>query len=506
MKKHLFVLLSLFFFVLFSHAQSSTTDSLLRIYDYEIGHAQQYLDQRRACIDSLSLQPVSARQLLQLAELYRPYQSDSATVSLFRIMDMYPEYADEARVKLLFLFSSIGSFVEALDMADQIHCVPDSLRLMYFEAMNRLYIWGANNLKTPQKRAQFTAIGLQYLDSMNQEAMLRPDEPISINAKIMRYHGQGNYKAALRASDSIFAIISEDTHDYALYAYQRYLILQDMQQHDQALQWLIRSAITDVRCAVTDNGASWVLAKQLYLQGAQQRANNYIDYSLSNAAFYNAPIRFGQISNLAHTITKAYQHQQETLSRNLRWALLSVIAILILLIAVAIYAIHQSRALQRLARKQQKINAQLEALNDKQQQHIGHFLTVYSKYIQRLSRMAHRAGERDTDIFFRQEMLKFYDTFDDTILSIYPDFVRQFNELLTDEGKITPPIDGKLTTELRIYACVCLGIDNVTQIAELLCYSISTIYNYRVRIKNSAIGDRDTFENRVRQICPRPMH
>lgn len=507
MKKCLFSLLSCVFFVVFCHAKSSITDSLLGVYDHEIARTQLYLDQRQKRIDSLREQPESAEQLLQLAELYRPYQCDSATTCLFHVVNKYPAHADEARVKLLFLFASVGSFVEALDMSEKIHRVPDSLRLTYFEAMNRLYGWGANNLKSSRKIAQFAAIGLQYLDSMYQEAMQIADSPVSIiNAKIMRYREQGNYKAALRASDSIFAMIEEDSHDYALYSYQRYLIFQDMQQHDQALQWLIRSAITDVRCGVTDNGASWVLAKQLYEDEEQQRANRYIEYSLSNAAFYNAPIRSVQINNLAHTITRTYQQRQESLSRSLQWALLAVISILLLLIAVFLYALHQNRALRRLARQQREFNARLEALSNKQQQYIGHFLTVYSEYIQRLSKMARRAGERDTDIFFRQEMQKFYDTFDDTILSLYPDFVRQFNDLLTDAGKITPPADGKLTTELRIYACVCLGIDNVTQIAELLCYSISTIYNYRVRIKNAAIGDRDTFEERVRQIRPRSMH
>ena len=38
------------------------------------------------------------------------------------------------------------------------------------------------------------------------------------------------------------------------------------------------------------------------------------------------------------------------------------------------------------------------------------------------------------------------------------------------------------------------------KIAELLCYSPNTISNYRVKVKNSAIGDRDTFEQRVQEI------
>ena len=256
-------------------AWSGTTDSLLRVYDSEIAHAQQYFDLRQARIDSLLRQPRSAHRLLQLAELYRPYQSDSATVQLQRVIEHYPQYATVAQVKLLFLYASIGSFVDAVEVADEIHNVPDSLRMPYFEAMHRLYSWMSNNTKSSSKAALLAEKGLLYLDSMNQEALRQPHEPVSINAQIMRYNEMGNYKAALQANDSILAIISPSSHEFALYAYQRHLILQDLSQPELSIQWLIRSAITDVRCGVADNGASWVLAKQLYQRGEQQRANRY---------------------------------------------------------------------------------------------------------------------------------------------------------------------------------------------------------------------------------------
>ena len=34
----------------------------------------------------------------------------------------------------------------------------------------------------------------------------------------------------------------------------------------------------------------------------------------------------------------------------------------------------------------------------------------------------------------------------------------------------------------------------------MLRYSSNTIYNYRAQIKNACIGDRETFEERVKQI------
>jgi hypothetical protein len=42
-----------------------------------------------------------------------------------------------------------------------------------------------------------------------------------------------------------------------------------------------------------------------------------------------------------------------------------------------------------------------------------------------------------------------------------------------------------------------MGIKDSGKIASLLRYSVNTIYNYRAKIKNAALGSRDDFEDRV---------
>ena len=82
---------------------------------------------------------------------------------------------------------------------------------------------------------------------------------------------------------------------------------------------------------------------------------------------------------------------------------------------------------------------------------------------------------------------------------MYPDFVERFNELLQEDARFRPP-KGKLTTELRIFALIRLGVDDSKRIAAMLDYSLSTIYNYKVSVKNHAAGDRESFEERVKMI------
>ena len=95
---------------------------------------------------------------------------------------------------------------------------------------------------------------------------------------------------------------------------------------------------------------------------------------------------------------------------------------------------------------------------------------------------------------------EFYQTFDNTFLAMYPNFVEQFNDLLKEEARFHLGKDEKLNTELRIFALIRLGVDDSKVIATMLDYSVSTIYNYKVSVKNAALGDRDTFEDRVKNI------
>ena len=95
---------------------------------------------------------------------------------------------------------------------------------------------------------------------------------------------------------------------------------------------------------------------------------------------------------------------------------------------------------------------------------------------------------------------EFYRDFDATFLqAICPDFVDRFNALLREDARFSPKA-GSLNTELRIFALIRLGVDDSREIADILHYSHSTIYNYKVSVKNAALGDRDRFEEQVKMI------
>ena len=98
------------------------------------------------------------------------------------------------------------------------------------------------------------------------------------------------------------------------------------------------------------------------------------------------------------------------------------------------------------------------------------------------------------------ELKAFYDQFDKTFLSLFPTFVEEFNSLLLPEEAILPKKEGALNTELRIYALIRLGITDSDKIAKFLRYSLTTIYNYRTKVRNKARGDRNSLDTEVLKI------
>ena len=103
--------------------------------------------------------------------------------------------------------------------------------------------------------------------------------------------------------------------------------------------------------------------------------------------------------------------------------------------------------------------------------------------------------------FINKELNEFYAQFDASFLNLFPDFVEQLNELLQPDKRIEcKSKDGILNTELRVAALIRLGVTDSVKIAYFLRRSVSTIYNYRVKMRNSALSDREEFEKQIMHI------
>ena len=157
------------------------------------------------------------------------------------------------------------------------------------------------------------------------------------------------------------------------------------------------------------------------------------------------------------------------------------------------------------------VNGQLTESNRVKEEYIGRFMSLCSQYIDKLDdyrKMVNRKMKnKELEELFRlskstelkeRELEELLLNFDSVFLHLFPNFVNDFNALLQPEMWVKPKEENRLTTEIRIFALIRLGIEDSSKIAEFLHYSVNTIYNYRARIKNGAIDNRGQFEARVK--------
>ena len=157
-----------------------------------------------------------------------------------------------------------------------------------------------------------------------------------------------------------------------------------------------------------------------------------------------------------------------------------------------------------LANKQMSaVNAELEQTGKIKEVYIARYLDRCVNYLDKLetyrrslAKLAMASRIEDlfkaikSEQFIRDERDEFYNEFDRS-------FISAFNNLLVEEGRVYPKSDELLTTELRIFALIRLGVVDSNKIAHFLGYSLATIYNYRSRMRNKAAGDKDMFEQNV---------
>lgn len=334
----------------------------------------------------------------------------------------------------------------------------------------------------------------------------------------------------LESADSLVQILlagtKPDEHEYAIYAYERSVIAEQSGRPEDQLSWLIKSAESDIINAVKDY-ASLTVISQIVLPTDVVRSFSYLRIAQEDAIAYNAKLRPWQISQFFMEIEDAYAarrtraHQRMLISS----VLLGLLAVLLLVLAW--FLVKRSRKLSRMRQDLEERNVQLAAANDSlallnkelsradqvKERYIVDFLrrlshTVtqiqgeenYARNLLKLGKSEQLLKEISLSTRSEKTLKEFYRDFDATFLqAICPDFVERFNDLLREDARFHPK-PGSLTTELRIFALIRLGVDDSREIADILHYSHSTIYNYKVSVKNAALGDREAFEEKVKRI------
>lgn len=296
---------------------------------------------------------------------------------------------------------------------------------------------------------------------------------------------------------------------------------------DSAMRYLAITAISDLRIPVRDGVAIRQLADLLLEKGDLSQANRCINSVVEDAVMSNALERIQSATGLSKAISNAYILRIKDQKRHLNYMVSALVLLALLLMLMFWKQIKKNRKIENLTDSLRNANDELSGINEQlntkniqlselsdiKDGYICGYMNLCTSYISMLEeyrqeayRTANKGGLGKIIEFLRSPLVaeheykKFYRHFDATFLSMFPDFVEQVNMLLQPESRFTVA-EGTLTTELRILAALRLGITNSVQIAEFLHCSKSTIFNYRTRLRNAALGDRSDFERRVTSVA-----
>lgn len=239
--------------------------------------------------------------------------------------------------------------------------------------------------------------------------------------------------------------------------------------------------------------------------GDKLRAYEYTMTALENASNRNSVARVMQISPQLPLVSKARAEVVDW------WLDLYAIAIAVVGLAALIIIII-AYFLYMHIRKMKEMQSVLVEANTAKEVYISQFMVLCSVYMDKLNQfnglVTRKLSAGQTDELYKltksgkilEEQTKdFYRVFDSAILHLYPKFVEDVNTLLLPDEQITVKEGELLNTDLRILACLRLGLDDANRIAQILNYSVNTIYAYRNRLRNRAIK-RDTFESDIAKI------
>lgn len=449
---------------------------------------------------------------------YKAYICDSAIHYLRVNLDWAERYgrqdaALETRLELAHLMASAGMYEEAAELLRQTDkaSLPSHLLPDYYNACHKLYTELSFYTLDDSFKKHYQALATHYDDSLMQ--VLLPSSPLYLERRETREAAAGHPDEALSINDTRLAHAKPNTPEYALVTYQRSLLYRRLGNREEEKRYLALSALTDIRLSITDHASLWNLAELLYEEGDMEHAYRYIRFSWDETNRYNARSRSLQTAGILSLIDLTYQAMREKQNDRLRLYLWLISALIVLLVVAVGFIYRQMQRLSAARNKLEHANEQLQLSNNIKEEYVGRFMNLCSVYINRLDtyrRMVNKkisAGQMEEllKMVRSREVLdaglkELYDNFDTAFLHLFPDFVDEFNDLLQPEERIVLRKGELLNTELRIFALIRLGIDDSSQIAEFLRYSVNTIYNYRAKVKNKARISREDFEIRLMQI------
>lgn len=550
-----YLLASLFFLTLPLYGENRTpsTTELLDSLDRLIDRKGEFHARRNEELQRLAKQFYYARGWNRVAlgkEIlsgYVHFQTDSAQAYLQRLAAL-PEVRTDTKEQTFLsiaqaeIWAVNGYYADAERMLSAVSPefissdYPD-IRLYYYRVRRTLNGWCADFTHTEVLRKRYGDRAMAYRDSLivtedsnEGRDVVRADKAVQEGKPLEAVRLLTPYVKNLNPSQPV---------PYVCFTlYQAY---EKAGERDSALYFLTLTAIADMQRAITEYQALPLLAEALAERGLTERAYRYILCSMEDAAYCKARLRSIEASGAFPIIDKKYKEVERQLAQRTR-VVIVVLSVLLLFVGVfLVFVFLHVKKLRHLRRTEAETNCRLAEANERgrmaveeltrtseelkttyaalrltdkmKEEYIARYLDRCRGYIdalenyRRTSLRLIKEYKQDELIkmlkkesTIKEEQEKFFADFDESFLTLFPDFIERFNALLPPEAKQIPKAGAKLNTELRIFALIRLGVTDTARIAHFLNFSMATVYNYRSKLRNLSYCGAADFERMVGEL------
>lgn len=535
------------FLSFFPSLWAGSSDSLLVKLNQTIEQRPSYMQRKEEALETLrqSLRKLSAGNVEGRMNLYealwqenRSYNTDSSLFYATALSQLAQQAGNEEQKQNALLhrataLMTIGMFKEADEIIKPLRegGVLPGQRSQFFHLGRSLFGLMADYAVTAQEKAAYASLTDDFRDSLLTIYEAGSNMYRMIYADKLTAHGK--YAEALRE-----LLPFTPTGDGRFDAGYHYTIAEayyHMGRIEEARHYYTLAAISDMQSDTREYIALRKLAVILFQSGDIDRAYHYLTLCMADAKACNARLRILEILDTFPVVNEAYLEKKQQQQRVITGVLIAISLLVVSLIFAIFSVLKQKKALQQAQTDLAHANGQLNEVNrmlveyneemKRQNQlitetsylkeaYITQYMDQCSSYLEKMESFRQRlrqllsAGKtkeiQQALTSYNQEveteLAEFYDSFDTTFINLFPTFVEDFNALLREDEQVQLKPGQKLNTELRVFALIRLGITDSTKIAHFLRYSVTTIYNYRTRMRNRARGDRDELEKQVMEI------
>ena len=545
--KQLNILIKIIFLTYTSlSAQESKLNSVIHI----IENSSKYDKEKKAEIDSIRtiLKKTKKIDLLSLYHLntemfyrYKVFQRDSAFhygIIAKKIAHQLnnKSFIAVANINLADICVSSGMYKEALDFLEpsKINKKNADYNSLYYGILGRCYGDMAEYSNTPYFNKEYLKLAHIY----REKAFSLTEEGYFFYYFLEAFNKSKDGKLHESLSD-FNALLKKNNqpHDQALVHYMLGELYQQLGENDKAITHFTEAVISDIKTATKESLAIIKLSELLFKKGDLNKASILIKKANEDASFYGAQQRKIQVGAILPLVEQEILKIVEKEKQRIYWQYIIVCSFLVFAICFGLIIYYQFRKLKKAKKiivdahknlkrinKQlinvnekiklqnieiKQVNKQLSEANKIKEEYLGLFFTqydmVYEKFNSFMTTIKNHIEEENYDKVKRtvsgynlkREKEKLLENFDTAFINLFPNFINEFNFLMKEEYKIKLEKEQFLTKELRIYALIRLGITQNEIIAQILGYSVNSIYAFKTKIRNNSIVKKDDFDQKL---------